>query len=230
MPSHCQGRGLITPSSAAPSGRAAELARIFVGDALANPANRAILQRLPALNLPDAWLVAGCLFQATWNRRAGKLASAGVRDYDLFYFDPADLSLAAEDAVARRVQTACADLGVLVEVKNQARVHTWYPSYFGAPYSPLRSACEGIDRFLVDGTCVGLQSASEGADTALTLYAPDGLAGLIDGVLRPNRRCLNPPLYAAKAADYQRRWPALTVLNAVSEPPARSVRLSGWRL
>ena len=45
----------------------------------------------------------------------------------------------------------------------------------------------------------------------------------MDGVLRPNRRSPDPRLYAAKALDYQRRWPWLTVLDTVSEEPARPI-------
>jgi len=206
-------------SASAKPGSAAALARLFVGQALTNPANRAILERLPALGLPDAWLVAGCLFQTVWNLRTGHPPMDGIRDYDLFYFDASDLTAEAETAVAQRVEAACADLGITLEVKNQARVHTWYEAYFGAPYSPLQNAIGGIDRFLVDGTCVGLQADSDG----LTLYAPDGLAGLMDGVLRPNRRSPDPRLYAAKARNYQRRWPWLTVLDTVSEEPARPI-------
>lgn len=217
-------RSSESSSPAAEPGSAAEaLARLFVDQALSNPANRALLERLPALDLPDAWLVAGCLFQTVWNLRTGRPPMDGIRDYDLFYFDASDLSSAAEDAVARRVETACADLGVALEVKNQARVHTWYEDHFGAPYSPLKDAMDGIDRFLVEGTCVGLQARADG----LSLYAPDGLAGLMGGVLRPNRRSPDPRLYAAKAADYRRRWPWLTVLDTEAQAPARPLFVHG---
>lgn len=200
-------------------GGTAVLARFFVGQALTNPANRAILQRLPSLGLPDAWLVAGCLFQTCWNLHSGKPATDGIRDYDVFYFDATDLSAGAEEQWGQRMQTACADLGVTLEVKNQARVHTWYEAYFGAPYSPLSTATEGIDRFLVDGTCVGLQARADG----LALYAPDGLDNLLQGVLRPNRRSPDARLYAAKARDYQRRWSWITVLDTEASTPANPV-------
>ena len=207
-----------SPNTAQEPGSAtAALARLFVDQALSNPANRAILARLPALGLPDAWLVAGCLFQTVWNLRTGRPPMNGIRDYDLFYFDASDLCAEAEDAAARRVAAACADLGVTLEVKNQARVHTWYEEHFGAPYAPLEDSMGGIDRLLVEGTCVGLQPRPEG----LTLYAPDGLAGLMGGVLRPNRRSPDPRLYAPKAADYRRRWPWLTVLDAAAQSPSR---------
>ncbi len=173
-------------------------------DALRNPHNRALLQRLPALALPDAWLVAGCLFQTVWNLRSGRAPEAGIKDYDLFYFDPADLSAEAEAAVQARADTCFADLGITVEAKNQARVHTWYADYFGFPYPPLASSRDGLDRFLVQCTCVGLNA--EGA-----LYAPNGLADLDAGVLRPNPLCNHRPLFQAKAESYQARWPWLRI-------------------
>ena len=74
----------------------------FIVTALRNPINAEILRRLPALGLADCWLVAGCLFQATWNLAANRPVADGVKDYDLFYFDP-DLSWEAEDRAIARV-------------------------------------------------------------------------------------------------------------------------------
>jgi hypothetical protein len=174
----------------------------FTQDALQNPHNRAILERLPSLKLADAWLVAGCLFQTVWNLRSGRAPTAGIKDYDLFYFDAADLSADAEMAVQARVDACYADLGITLEIKNQARVHTWYPDYFGRPYPPLTRSQDGLDRFLVQCTCVGLQAADEG----LVLYAPNGLDELYRGVLRPNPLCDHRALFEEKAASYQARW------------------------
>lgn len=44
----------------------------FIADALTNPVNVALLDRLPALGLDQVWLVAGCLYQAVWNALAGR--------------------------------------------------------------------------------------------------------------------------------------------------------------
>ncbi len=172
--------------------------------ALRDPANAAILARLPALGAPQAHLVAGCLFQAVWNHRGGQPPGQGIKDYDLFYFDDTDLSWEAEDRVIRRAAALFADLGVVVEVRNQARVHLWYPERFGAPYPQLRSARDGIDRYLVACTCVGL--AADGAP-----YTPDSLDDLWHGRLRLNPRFPQPAQFAAKAAGYKARWPWLVV-------------------
>lgn len=184
----------------------------FIRDALQNRHNRAILERLPALGLPDAWLVAGCLFQTIWNVRSGQPPEAQIRDYDLFYFDPSDLSEEAETRANARVSACFSSQGIVVEAKNQARVHTWYPEYFGFPYPALRSSKDGIDRFLVRCTCVGLKAEASG----LALYAPNGLAELYRGALSSNPLCPHLPLFEKKARAYQERWSWLEIAPASS--------------
>lgn len=172
-------------------------------DILANRFNRAILQRWDALALPDGWLVAGCLFQTVWNLQAGRAPEADIKDYDLFYFDPQDLGEAAERRVQARVDAVLGDLGVTVEACNQARVHLWYPAHFGHPYDRLACAQDGIDRFLVPATCVGVRPGE--------VYAPNGLADLYRGVLAMNPLTPHRALFERKASSYRARWPRLTV-------------------
>jgi hypothetical protein len=190
----------------------------FVSETLQNPYNAALLERLPFMALPDAWLVAGCLFQTVWNLRSGRAPTAHIKDYDLFYFDAANLSADAEQAVQARVTALFADLPITVEAKNQARVHLWYEEWCGYPCTPLQSARHGIERFLVPCTCVGLQPALQTGDTP-TLYAPYGLGDLYAGILRPNPACLHLPLFEAKARSYRARWEWLTVARAANEEP-----------
>ena len=104
----------------------------------------------------------------------------------------------------RRGDEALRDLGVTVEVSNQARVHLWYESHFGHPYGEaLRSARDGIDRFLVPATCVGVRPGE--------LYAPNGLALLYDGVLTMNPLMPHRVLFERKAASYRARWPRVRI-------------------
>lgn len=168
----------------------------FIDVALRNPVNAELASRLPHLGLSQCFLTAGCLFQATWNSLSGQREEWGVKDYDVFYFNDADLSWEAEDAVIKLVQRSVADLGVNVEVKNQARVHLWYEQRFGIRYPQLTSTREGIDRYLISCTCVGIDMTSR------ELYAPNGLDDLTSGVLRMNPRHPVPNLFRLKADDY----------------------------
>lgn len=177
----------------------------FVQTALQNPANRVLCERLPDLQLPQAHLVAGCLVQALWNRLSNQPSSVGISDYDIFYYEPSDLSWEAEDEVIRTVRSAVSDLNVRLDIKNQARVHLWYEQRFGVPSPVLRSARDGIDRFPVACTCVGLELANG------QLYAPFGLEDLYEGLLRPNPNNVNAAVFSAKAESYRARWPWLRI-------------------
>jgi uncharacterized protein len=175
---------------------------------LQNPANRIILERLPALGLSDAWLVAGSLFQTVCNVLTGRASDYGIKDYDVFYFDE-DTSWEAEDAVIQRVAALFADLGVTVEARNQARVPLWYQGKFGIAYPPLRCCAESIDRFQAVASQVGIRRAQGRHE----VYAPRGLDDLATLTVRPNLGAnFLPRLYEAKAAAWKARWPELTIL------------------
>ncbi|NUU39380.1 nucleotidyltransferase family protein [Pseudomonas sp. C2B4] len=177
------------------------LARI----AMSNPLNAQIASRLPSLGLDQCMLTAGCLFQAVWNHQSDLPPDWGIKDYDVFYFDT-DLSWEAENEVIHSARQLFQDLEVNVEIKNQARVHLWYGQRFGKPYPALQSARDGIDRYLVAGTCIGLD-----VETG-EVYAPNGLNDTEQGILRINPKNPQPDLFDQKAKSYQARWPWLRIL------------------
>lgn len=175
----------------------------------ANAMNRELLDRLPSLGLPECHLVAGCLFQTVWNSLSGRPPTDGILDYDVFYYDDADLSWEGEDAAIRGVQATFRDLDVDVQVRNQARVHVWYETKFGVPCAPLRSARDGIDHFLNRSSCFGVRCD---AHAPPEVYAPFGFDDLFDMIVRPNRRRELPDVYAQKARRWVECWPTLQVL------------------
>jgi hypothetical protein len=182
----------------------------FLALALRNPINTAVADELHRLALPDAWLVSGCLVQTVWNVLTGRAIDHGIADYDAFYFDP-DTSWEAEDAVIRKLHERLAQLGVKIEIRNQARVHLWYPDKHGLPYTPLRSSTEGIDRFLTQNTQIGVRRAGAGYE----VYAPHGFDDVAGLVARPNPGPnFSATSYAVKAARWKALWPELTVIAA----------------
>ncbi len=180
----------------------------FVASALRNPVNTAILDMLRVTTLPDAWIVAGCLTQTVWNVRTGRPVDHGINDYDIFYFDP-DTSWDAEDAVIRRMASCLDRVDAKVEVRNQARVHLWYPTKHGRPYPAVTRSTDGIDRFLTVNTQVGIRPASGGYE----VYAPKGLDDIGQMIVRPNYTAnFSVTNYTAKAARWKALWPEITVI------------------
>jgi hypothetical protein len=182
----------------------------FLAIALRNPVNDAIAGELFRLALPDAWIVSGCLVQTAWNVLTKRAVDYGINDYDVFYFDP-DTSWQAENAVIRQWEGLSAKLGARIEVRNQARVHLWYPQKHGLPYPALQSSTQGIDRFLTKNTKIGIRRTNEGHE----VYAPDGFDDIANMIVRPNPGPnFSAANYAAKARRWKALWPELTVLAA----------------
>lgn len=178
---------------------------------LRNPLNDALLDALMRLELPDAWIVSGCLVQTIWNQKTGRAIGYGINDYDVFYFDP-DLSWEAEDRVIALLRETSMRLGVRIEARNQARVHLWYRHKHGTLYPALQNSTQGIDRFLTRCTQVGIQRSGHGDH----IYAPSGFDDLEGMIVRPNPTPnFSAVAYRVKTARWSSLWPELTVLPPV---------------
>jgi uncharacterized protein len=168
-----------------------------------------VLRRLRLLALPDSWLVSGAIYNTVWNVLTGRPPLTGIKDVDIFYWDDADLSYEAEDAVIRRGDTAFAGLPLPVQIRNQARVHLWYEAHFGQPYPPLRSSREAVDRFasVTHAVAVRLDAAD-----SLDVYAPYGLDDLFAFRIAPNRSMDNSRTHMEKGARAVAVWPEVTLV------------------
>jgi hypothetical protein len=173
-----------------------------------SPTLMTVLDVLRRQGLPDVFVMSGAVYQTAWNALTGRPPDYGIKDYDVGYFDP-DTSYEAEDAVVRQIAAAFDEpLRSKVEVRNQARVHLWFPAKFGAPYEPLTDTAEALQRFVCPAFAVGVRLEDDGE---LTIAAPLGLEDLFGMRLRAN------PLRGA-AADWDRiitsvttRWPEAVV-------------------
>lgn len=169
-----------------------------------------VLRGARSLDLPDWLIFSGSVYQKVLNHLTGRPGDHGLKDYDLGYFDASDTGWDAED---RQIQRAAAclppPLDQLVEVRNQARVHLWFESRFGEPYSPLSCSAEALERFVATAFSVGVRLE---ADDSLTLVAPFGLDDLFGLKLRPNP--LRPAGdFRRKVAGVLERWPELTLAD-----------------
>ncbi len=161
-----------------------------------------LLETLPQLPV-EAWLAAGSVMQTVWNIQLGRAPAAGIRDYDLIYFDGEDVSWEAEDRQIRLAQKLWPDLAV--ELRNQARVHLWYPEKFGVSISPLTSLEAALR--LWPATCHAIAVRLD--DSQLNVLAPWGLNDLWAGQLRENIHCPDKSAFEKKIKIWKGNWPHL---------------------
>jgi hypothetical protein len=173
-----------------------------------SPIVTTIVDRWPQIDLPDCWLVAGCLAQTVWNDAFGLPATHGISDIDLVYFDGEDLSADTEAGHAARLRTLFADLGLWIDVKNEARVHLWYAEKFGNVLAPYVSTEDAITTFPTTATAVGVQPRVGG----LHVFAPYGLSDLLGLIVRPNKKQITQAIYDAKVKKWRARWPDLRIV------------------
>ena len=140
--------------------------------------------------LPQWRIVAGVIYNTVWNVLTGRPSGTGIRDVDLFYFDDGDLSWEAEDHVIRDGEKHFAASRIPVEIRNQARVHLWFPEKFGQEVAPLKDSDESLARFSSETHAVGLRLE---ADDGLDLCAPFGLDHIFSFRVVPNRVLHNEP-------------------------------------
>ena len=166
------------------------------------------LGAVAASGLPDAWIGAGAVRDVVWGQLYGEFSPDAVRDVDVAYFDPADLS-AERDVKAQETLAVLADLPW--EATNQAAVHTWYHHHFGgSPVESFSCVHDAIATWPETATCVGVRRARG----AVEVCAPHGLADLLGGVWRVNPVRVTPAISRARLARQRAaaRWPGVTVV------------------
>lgn len=159
------------------------------------------------MNLPDCWVVSGAIYNQVWNALSGRPNLYGVKDIDIFYFDP-DTSYEAEDRIIRRAKPFFPDQPP-VEIRNQARVHLWYEHHFGEAYPALGKSTDAIDRFASKTHCIGLRLRK---DDTFDIYAPFGLNDIFSFRVTPNPVQNNRKTHERKSRRQKKLWPELEIV------------------
>lgn len=174
-----------------------------------NPVVSTLLDSWPKLNLPNCWLVAGAVVQSYWNTAHGYSHLYGVKDVDIIYFDPDDLSEKSEADHAKRVSDMFNHTPIRFDVKNEARVHLWYEERFGYSIDAYTSAEAAIDTFPTTAGAVGVRPIGD----ELECYATFGTDDMLALVVRPNKRQITRSIYERKVMRWRSFWPRLEIVR-----------------
>lgn len=155
------------------------------------------LRAVGALGLPDAWIGAGFVRAAVWDRLHERPVDTPLDDVDLIYFDTTD----PEGAREAEIEWQAAGLGppapwggaLRWSARNQARMHRRNGD------APYRDTADALRHWLETPTCVAVRLDPEGR---VKVLAPLGLEDLLGLVVRPTPHALSRP---EKLTEYRQR-------------------------
>ena len=182
----------------------AELERIL----RASPLLWGMIEKAPSFGLASYYFGAGAISQSVWNSLYHKDPLYGIADVDFVYFDE-DLSYEKEDRYIKMIQGAFRNPSLGIDVKNEARVHLWYPRHFGYAIPPYHTLEEAVDSWPTTVTTMGVRLEQN----HLQIYARFGLEDVFRGIIKPNKVAVKKEVYQAKCDKWKAKWPELTIVG-----------------
>ncbi len=163
-----------------------------------------VLEILEQDGLQDCYVGAGAVNQTVFNYYHDYEINYGIKDFDIVYYDP-DLSYEKEDLVIKRLTPLVSDVGVVCDIKNEARVHLWYYEKYGIERTPYTSIEDAIASWGATVTCIGVRLKKG----KIEVFAPYGLQDLFGMVIRPVKREFTREAYDERASRWMKKWPHL---------------------
>ncbi len=125
--------------------------------------------------LPDSLTGGGVISMLVWDRLHGERGHTRLRDGDVAFFDPEDLSADRD----RRATAALRFLRPAVpwQVKNRTAVHLWYGRRFGFPVEPFLFGADGIATWPETAISIAIRLEADGAlsrSSPLRAWGPPG--------------------------------------------------------
>ena len=167
----------------------------------------ALLQILDDLGIADCYIAAGCVNQTVFNYLHGYEIDYGIGDYDVVYYDP-DTSYEAEDKIIKRIKSKTNNLGLDLDIKNEARVYLWYGRKYDHDIEQYTSVYDAINSWGTTITCIGVRMHNGKLD----IYSPYGLNDLFSMTIRPIKVQCSKKYYDEKINKWKEKWPLLKVM------------------
>lgn len=175
---------------------------------LQNNRLKEILVRLSKSNLKDYYIAAGSINQTVFNYYHDYDLNYGIEDFDIVYFDN-DTSYEKEDKIIKYINDVLDGIDAIYDIKNEARVHLWYPEKYGKKIEPYTSVEDAISNWGTTITCIGVRLENR----QLVVCAPYGLNDLFHMIIRPVKGQYTKEQYLIKTAKWKKKWNQLHIIS-----------------
>lgn len=156
------------------------------------------------IRLPNYYVAGGAITQLIWNDLLSCKPLDKVKDFDIVYFDNTNARSEQwyESTVVSKLSHRIA-----VDVKNQAKVHEWYPQKFGQVIPPYEKVEQGISSWL-SAFAIGFKLNKHGEPE---IFSANGLEDAFNMKVRPNKIAMTETSYLKMTKSFKERWPSISV-------------------
>ena len=171
-----------------------------------------ILDYIYELKLPNFYIAAGSVFQTIWNYYDNKPLNFGIKDIDIIYYDPINLSKESEQKLEKKIEDYLkkAGLNYELDIHNEARMHLWKKDNENKNIDQYKNSEDAIDQWIATVHAIGITKENN----EIKVYAPYGLSDIFSKTIRPIKHKNNSKeLYNKKVASWQKRFENLNIVE-----------------
>lgn len=171
-----------------------------------------ILDYICELNLPNFYIAAGSIFQTIWNYYDQKPLNFGIKDIDIIYYDPNNLSKESEKKLENKIieHFKALNLNYEFDVHNEARMQLWKKENENKDINQYKNSEDAIDQWIATVHSIGITKENDN----IKVYAPYGLSDIFSKTIRPIKHKANSKeLYDKKAESWQKRFDNLNIIE-----------------
>lgn len=171
-----------------------------------------ILDYIYELKLPNFYIAAGSVFQTIWNYYDNKPLNFGIKDIDIIYYDPINLSKESEQKLEKTIEDYFkkAGLNYELDIHNEARMHLWKKDNENKNIDQYKNSEDAIDQWIATVHAIGITKENN----EIKVYAPYGLSDIFSKMIRPIKHKNNSKeLYNKKVASWQKRFENLNIVE-----------------
>lgn len=171
-----------------------------------------ILNFLESNNIPNFYLVAGTIFQTVWNYLDNKPINHNIKDIDIFYYDPINLSKEYEEKLEAKIKKYLSqnNINLEIDIHNEARVHLWKKSNENPNVDYYENTEDTIRRLISTIQAIGVTKTNK----KIKVYAPYGLSDIFSKTIRPVKFSTNSKnVYNKKIESWTSRFENLNIIE-----------------
>lgn len=169
-----------------------------------------ILNYLVEIKLPNFYIAAGSIFQTIWNYYDNKPLNYGIKDIDIIYYDPNNISKESEKELEDKIVEHFKTLNYEFDIHNEARMHLWKKENENKDINQYKNSEDAISKWIATVHSVGITKINGN----IKVYAPYGLSDIFSRTIRPIKHKANSKeLYDKKVASWQTRFNNLNIIE-----------------